>query len=81
MKKRDADNVDGTEMSKLFESIVEDAKKEEERGTALFNLIERNDQANRDALLVLSESFAAAKKLLAETLAIVAQAVIKKKQL
>lgn len=78
-KKRDADNVDGTDMSRLFDSILEDAKKEEERDTALLNLIEQNNKANRDALLVLSESSAAANRLLAESLATIADAVNRKK--
>jgi hypothetical protein len=74
-KKRDADDVDG----RLYDSILEDAKKEEERDTALFDLIERNNQANKDALRVLTESAAAANKLLADTLAAVVQAANKKK--
>jgi hypothetical protein len=45
-------------MSKLFDSITEDAKREEGRENALYDLIERNSKANRDALAALAESSA-----------------------
>jgi hypothetical protein len=61
-------------MSKLFNSITEDAKREEGRENALYDLIERNSKANRDALAALAESSAAANKLHADTLVLVVQA-------